>query len=118
MRVYAHTTRGSRGGFTSLQTSYLSNIDSYTLGNFFYLRHITATYLIDANELSTGLLNSIKEAFKNKAIETTVTEAIDETDYLLSPEANKAMLFESIKQLKEGKGIVFSIEQLREKYPE
>jgi len=46
-------------------------------------------YRLNVNELSTEIINSIKEAFKGKTIEIIVTEATDETDYLLQSEANK-----------------------------
>ncbi len=45
---------------------------------------MTTTYRLNVDELSFDLLNSIKAAFRNKEIEITVTEAIDETSYLLS----------------------------------
>ncbi len=40
-------------------------------------------------------------------------ESWKETDYLLSSPANAAMLRESIKELDEGKGIAFTIDELR-----
>jgi len=77
---------------------------------------MTTTYHLNVNELSVELLNSIKAAFKDKTIDITVSEAIDETDYLLSSEANKKMLEESMQQLKDGKGITFTTEELQQKY--
>ena len=74
------------------------------------------TYRINVNEISVELLNSIKEAFKGKTVEITVTEAIDETDYLLQSEANKKMLIQSVAELEEGKGISFSVNELETKY--
>lgn len=64
------------------------------------------------------LLSSIRTAFKDKEIEITVTEAIDETDYLLSSEKNKAQLQESLLSLEKGKGVIFTVEELEEKYGE
>jgi antitoxin YefM len=40
-------------------------------------------------------------------------ESWKETDYLLSSPANAAMLRESIRELDEGKGIAFTIDELR-----
>ena len=77
---------------------------------------MTTTYHLNVNELSVELLNSIKAAFKDKNIDIVVSEAIDETEYLLSSEANKKMLEESMLQLKEGKGITLSVEELQKKY--
>jgi len=78
---------------------------------------MTTTYRLDVNELSLELINSIKAAFKDKTtIEITVSEAMDETDYLLSSPANKAHLEKSIKELQEGKGIEFTVEEFQKKY--
>ncbi len=74
------------------------------------------TYHLNVNELTVELLNSIKEAFRGKVIDITVAEAMDETEYLLSSEANKKFLLESSEELKEGKGIVFTVEELQKKY--
>ena len=74
------------------------------------------TYQMDVNELTVEVINSIKAAFKNKTINITVSEAMDETDYLLASPANKAHLEKSIKELEEGKGVVFTIEELQNKY--
>ena len=71
---------------------------------------------MDVNELTVEVINSIKAAFKNKTINITVSEAMDETDYLLASPANKAHLEKSIKELEEGKGVVFTIEELQNKY--
>ena len=77
---------------------------------------MTTTYHLNVNELSVELLNSIKAAFKDKTIDITVSESIDETAFLLSSEANKKMLEESMQQLKNGEGVTFSIEELQNKY--
>ena len=77
---------------------------------------MTATYHLNVNELSLELLQSIKTAFKDKTIDITVSESMDETDYLLSSEANKEMLEQSIQQLKDGRGVTFTVEQLQQLY--
>ena len=78
---------------------------------------MTATYKVDVDEeLSADILQSIKEAFKGKTVDIVVTESIDETEYLLSSPANRASIMKSIKELEEGKGISFTIEELKERY--
>ena len=77
---------------------------------------MTTTYHLNVNELSMELINSIKAAFKDKIIEITVAEALDETEYLLSSKANREHLERSMKELEEGKGIVFTVEELQNKY--
>jgi hypothetical protein len=74
------------------------------------------TYRLNASELSVELLQSIQAAFKDKNIEITVTDQIDETDYLLSTEANKKHLYKSIDELEQGKGVPMSLAELQEKY--
>lgn len=77
---------------------------------------MVATYRLHVNELSVELLNSIKAAFKDKTVEIVVSDVVDETDYLLASEANRRHLSDSIKELEEGKGVVFTVEELQEKY--
>jgi antitoxin YefM len=77
---------------------------------------MTTTYKLNANQLSEDILKSIKEAFKDKEIEITVTDMIDETEYLLSTEANKKHLYESMEELDAGKGIPMSLAVLQKKY--
>jgi hypothetical protein len=73
-------------------------------------------YRLNVNELSTEILNSIKEAFKGKTVEIIVTEATDETNYLLQSEANKKMLMQSISELEAGEGITLTLNELEAKY--
>jgi len=77
---------------------------------------MTTTYHLNVDELSIELVNSIKAAFKNKTIDITVSEAMDETEYLLSTKANKEHLEKSVRELEEGKGITMTIEELQNKY--
>lgn len=77
---------------------------------------MTTTYHLNVNELSIEIINSIKEAFKDKTIDITISEAMDETEYLLSSPANKAHLAKSIKELEEGKGVTFTLEEFQKKY--
>lgn len=77
---------------------------------------MTTTYRLNANELSVDLLNAIKLVFKNKEIEISVSEASDDTEYLLSSDANKEHLMKSIQQLEEGKGVTMTVEELKKKF--
>lgn len=66
--------------------------------------------------LPQELLNSIKAAYKDKVVEITVTEALDETAYLLSSKENKKHLEQSQYSLEQDKGITFTVQELEEKY--
>ena len=77
---------------------------------------MTATYTMQAEELTIDILQSIKEAFKGKTVDIVVSESMDETEYLLSSPANRDSLMKSIKEIEEGKGIAFTIEELKERY--
>ncbi|MBS1584231.1 MAG: hypothetical protein JSS82_01590 [Bacteroidetes bacterium] len=74
------------------------------------------TYHLNVNELSLELLNSIKAAFKDKNIEITVMEAQDDTEYLLSTEANKAHLTQSMEQVNNGAATTMTVEEMQQKY--
>lgn len=77
---------------------------------------MVTTYRLHVNELSAELLDSIKAAFKNKTVEITVTDAVDETTYLLSNESNRKHLFSSMQELEDGNGIELSVREFLEKY--
>lgn len=77
---------------------------------------MTTTYRLNSKELSNDIIKSIKEAFGDKDIEITVTDTVDETEYLLSTEANKKHLYKSIEELEQGKGITMTLAELQEKY--
>lgn len=74
------------------------------------------TYHLHVNELSAELLDSIKAAFRNKTVRIIVTDAEDDTSYLLSNSANRQHLFESIEELETGKGIEMTVQELLAKY--
>lgn len=77
---------------------------------------MTTTYRLNTKELSSKIIDSIKEAFQGKDIEITVTDAVDETEYLLSTEANKKQLYKSIEELEQGKGVTMTLAEVQEKY--
>jgi PHD/YefM family antitoxin component YafN of YafNO toxin-antitoxin module len=58
------------------------------------------------------LIETIKSAFHKKRVKITVQEVyLDETDYLLSTDANRKNLKEPIKHLERGEGIRFTLEE-------
>jgi antitoxin YefM len=77
---------------------------------------MTTTYKLNSKELSNDIIKSIKEAFGDKDIEITVTDDVDETEYLLSTDANKKHLYKSMEDLEKGKGVTMTLAELQEKY--
>lgn len=73
------------------------------------------TYRLSANELTEDFIKSIKAIFKNKKIAITIEEEQDETGYLLSSEANRKMLEESLENVKKGKLIEVDIDKYLKK---
>jgi hypothetical protein len=59
------------------------------------------------NEAQEKALKTIFEAF-----EIQYEKRLDETEYLMSSDANKKDLEESIQQLEDGKGVKISLEDL------
>ncbi len=64
-----------------------------------------ATYRLRANEITDKFIKTLKDSFKDREIEITVTELNDETEYLLKSEANRKQLLESIEKVKSEKPI-------------
>jgi antitoxin YefM len=77
---------------------------------------MTTTYKLNAKELSNDLIQSIKEAFKDKDIEITISDYADETEYLLSTEANKRHLSKSMGEIEKGDIVEMTLAELQEKY--
>ncbi|MBX3254087.1 MAG: hypothetical protein KF862_08105 [Chitinophagaceae bacterium] len=54
----------------------------------------TTYHLASAQEITTDVIEAIKAAFKTKPVKLTVEVEDNETGYLLSNPANKAMLLQ------------------------
>jgi antitoxin YefM len=69
---------------------------------------MTATYELTAEEFNQEFFDSIKSTFKNGMLQITIEqiEEMDETEYLMSSEANKKMLLESIEYVKSGEPLI------------
>ena len=76
---------------------------------------MTTTYHLSANDLTTDFLKSLRTLYKGKTISITVEAEMDETEYLLASEANRNMLEESLKNVKEGKLIEVDIDKYLKK---
>ena len=66
-------------------------------------------YHIPANELSIDFVKAVKSLFKGKNLFITVADEMDETEYLLSNEANRKMLEKSIQQIESGNTVKVKI---------
>ena len=76
---------------------------------------MTTTYHLSANDLSVDFLKSLKSMYKGKTISITIEPEMDETKYLLSSEANRKLLLESIKQAENGEFVNVNIGKVHEK---
>ena len=74
------------------------------------------SFRLNEKEFTDDIINIIRTAFKNKEIEITISDFLDETEYLLSSEANKKHLQKSIEDIENGDGITFTLNELQEKY--
>ena len=74
------------------------------------------SFRLNEKELTDDIINVIRTAFKNKEIEITVTDLLDEIEYLLSTDANKKHLQKSIADIENGEGTTFTLNELQEKY--
>ncbi len=60
---------------------------------------MNATFTMYPEELNEKLIDQIKSVFAGKKISITIQESIDETEYLLSSQANAARLLSAKKIL-------------------
>ena len=72
----------------------------------------TTYHLSSAQEITNDIVESIKATFKSKPITITVNEELDDTTYLLSSEANKAILKQSLVQASNGEFVEVKLEDL------
>lgn len=61
-----------------------------------------STFSLNCDELNLNFLNSLKTMFLGRNIEISVRDVDDETEYLLSTEANREHLLRSISQIETG----------------
>ena len=62
-------------------------------------------YRLNADELDSKFLESLKSAFGHKQIEIAVSES-DETDYLLRAPANREHLVNAVANVEAGRSLV------------
>ncbi len=63
------------------------------------------TITLELEELNSGLIDQLKELFKNarqKRVTITVDDEMDETDYLLESPANRERLLRSLENARQG----------------
>jgi hypothetical protein len=73
---------------------------------------MTTTIELDAAELDYKLFRSLKAMYKNRKIRLIIDSSMDETEYLLSNQANRNTLEKSIEEAKRGDKINVSLEEL------
>jgi len=78
---------------------------------------MTTTFELHADELDANFVKALKTLFKNRNLKITVDAEMDTTEYLLSTEANRKALQESIEQANRGELIHVSWEELEKMSP-
>jgi len=63
------------------------------------------TYRLNVNELNNNFIKGIKQIFKDKEIEITVSD-FDETEYLLSSPENKKRLLEALDNVNNRRNLI------------
>lgn len=73
---------------------------------------MSAVYRFNANKIDSSFLEEIKQKFAGQNIKIVVSE-LDETEYLLSSEANKVKLITAIENIKNRQNLIeVSLEDL------
>ena len=73
------------------------------------------TIKVNTNQLDVNFLYAIKNLFKDQEVEISIKN-LGETEYLLSTEANRNHLAESITEYKQKKVTTFSLEEFYREY--
>ncbi|MCL2810244.1 MAG: hypothetical protein FWD24_09330 [Treponema sp.] len=63
------------------------------------------TYRLKPEELNDNFFMNLKQLFFGKEIAITVEEVLDETEYLLSNEANREHLIRAVDDMKHGRNV-------------
>ena len=66
---------------------------------------MTTVYRLNANELNSQFIESLKALFGDKEIEIIISE-VDETTYLLQSDANKQRLLQAVQNVEARKNLV------------
>ncbi len=67
---------------------------------------MTTTYYLEEKELNENFISSVKKLFKDKKLAITIQEEMDETEYLMSSEANKERLFQALEDYSKKQNII------------
>lgn len=62
-------------------------------------------YRMNMNDLDDRFVEALRALFKDKEVEITVTE-IDETQYLLQGDANRARLLQAVRNIENGQNLI------------
>ena len=72
-----------------------------------------ATFKIKGDKFDSSFVEKIKSLFDSeKTLKVTISDEMDETEYLLSSEKNAAMIAESLQQLLRNETITISEKEL------
>ncbi len=72
-----------------------------------------ATFKIKREKLDSSFVEKIKSLFdSDKTLKVTITDEMDETEYLLSTEKNAAMIAESLQQFLRNETVTISEKEL------
>ncbi len=73
------------------------------------------TYRLNANELSPELIEALKKTYHDRQIEIIISEVQDETEYLLSTDANREHLLSALEDIRSNANLVsLSVDSLDE----